>query len=338
MKKYMEGNHDELLLSALSSYRTALTAVGNFGVQACPQLGREIQQSLLNLQENLSAQATSALVADTGRRVEEDLRQWGEQAADYFKQKAHEVKDLMMVVARMAEAVGDRDQRYASQFNDFSARLQAVADLEDLTKIRTSLVENVRELKICVERMAEDSHKSVTQLRSELSVYQTRLEATERLASIDVLTGLENRRKLEALLAERIARERMFCVISLDLNGFKQVNDELGHTAGDELLKLFAAELRTSVRATETAGRWGGDEFLVIMDTELEQTQSQVERIREWVLGEYTLQVGGCPRQVMVNAAVGVAAWRAGDTVTTILERSDAAMYQEKAENSKRGR
>jgi diguanylate cyclase len=295
-----------------------------------------MQQSLLNLHENLSAQATSAEVTDTGRRVEEDLRQWGEQAAGYFKQKAHEVKDLMMVVARMAEAVGDRDQRYASQFNDFSARLQAMADLEDLTKIRASLVENVRELKICVERMAQDSHQSVTQLRSELSVYQARLEATERLAAIDVLTGLENRRKLEALLAERIAMERMFCVISLDLNGFKQVNDQLGHAAGDELLKRFATELKASARAAEITGRWGGDEFLVIVDAELEQAQFQVERIRERVFGAYTVQVGDYRCQAAVSAAVGVAAWRAGDSVTAILERSDAAMYQEKADRRDR--
>ena len=102
----------------------------------------------------------------------------------------------------------------------------------------------------------EDNRRAITELKIEMSVCEIRLRETETLASKDELTGLLNRRSLENRIEIAIASVHTFCLVLLDLNGFKQINDSHGHAAGDRLLKQFADELRANVRASDTVGRW----------------------------------------------------------------------------------
>jgi GGDEF domain-containing protein len=274
-----------LLLATVNSYRSALQAMGKSGAQACPGVGADLQQALAGLEPRLSGDLTPEAVQETEARVEDLLQKWGGRSEDYFKAKAKEVKELLIVLAHTAQSLGDRDQRYSSQFTEFTTRLRTIANLEDLTQIRMSLMQGAGELKTYVDRMAEDSKNSVAQLRAEVSTYETRLRAVEELALRDALTGLANRRNVEERITTRIASRQTFCVISLDLNRLKQVNDTHGHLAGDNLLKQFAEELRSNIGPSGIAGRWGGDEFLAILDCDLPATKERVERIRKWVFG-----------------------------------------------------
>jgi diguanylate cyclase len=178
--------------------------------------------------------------------------------------------------------------------------------------------------------MAKDGQDSVADLQTQMRMYESRLEEVERIACQDPLTGLLNRRKIERDLDLRTTKGSPFSVINIDLNGFKEINDTLGHSAGDDLLKQFAGELRTAFRTTDAVGRWGGDEFIVLVDGGFRDAVTRVERIQRWVDGEYILTTESGPLKVQVSAASGVASWQAGDTLTTILQRADAAMYEHK--------
>jgi len=118
-----------------------------------------------------------------------------------------------------------------------------------------------------------------------------------------------------------------------DLNGFKRVNDSYGHSAGDDVLKQFATELRSAFRATDDVGRWGGDEFLVVADCGLEDARRQIERVRQWVFGEYVVRGEGGQHKVKVDASVGAAECKAGEALAEVLARADAEMYRDKKAN-----
>ncbi len=112
----------------------------------------------------------------------------------------------------------------------------------------------------------------------------------ERLSRRDPLTGLSNRRGLDERLAYELARHaesnRRLTVVMLDLNGFKAINDALGHAAGDELLCTAADTLRTVVRDQDTVGRQGGDEFCVLApETGPEAAETVVQKIRAMLAG-----------------------------------------------------
>jgi diguanylate cyclase (GGDEF)-like protein len=329
IKKYLDAR-DRLPGPVVDSYRTLLGAMGESGSQACPQLGLDLQASLLQLQAHLVAEMTPGDFTASGTAAEKELRLWGSRTAEYYKHQADEVKELMMVLARTVDSVGERDQRYSGQFSALSTRLRDIADLEDLAKVRASLLQGVDELKDCVEQMTRDSEQSLTLLRTELGASRSRLEETERMAAVDPLTGIANRRRIDQALEEFSARGRPFCIMMFDLNSFKQVNDQLGHLAGDDLLRQFAAELRLVVRSADLAGRWGGDEFIALLDCGLGQAESLMGRIRDWVFGEYTIRTGCDAFKVKVCASIGLALWKLGDDVAETINRADAAMYKDK--------
>jgi two-component system cell cycle response regulator len=114
------------------------------------------------------------------------------------------------------------------------------------------------------------------------------------------------------------------------LNGFKRVNDQLGHVAGDDLLKQFSAEMRANSRSTDLIGRWGGDEFIVVLDCGRSEAQSHVERIKKWVVGDYTIEATNGPQKVQLDAAVGLAQWAPGRSANEVISLADAAMYEQK--------
>jgi diguanylate cyclase len=145
------------------------------------------------------------------------------------------------------------------------------------------------------------------------------------------LTGLFNRRKVETHLKRQIKEGRSSSVIYLDLNGFKRINDTLGHLAGDDLLKQFAGELRTTFRAADVVGRWGGDEFVVVVDGDSQKAKACLARIEQWVSGEYTLTTADGPKKIKLAVAAGIATWKPGESITDVLRNADAAMYAEKS-------
>ena len=331
----MELSAQELVDSTLHAYRSALGAMGACGTQACPPIGPDLAQSLENLQSRLAAEASVETLSETEQLVSRKLADWGGEAGEYFKKKTADVKEVLRLVARMAEAVGERDARYTREFGEFSARLNTIAELDNLAEMRQSLAQSVVALNGCVSRMSKDGQESVLHLRAELSAYQSKLEEAERQASRDALTGLDNRRKVELHMELLSRRVQTFCILMLDLDGFKGINDRHGHLAGDEVLKQFAKELRGVFRATDTVGRWGGDEFMVVIECGLQEAEAKIERLRHWTLGDYKIQTPSGALKVPVNASVGLAEWNAGEPIANAVARADAAMYADKAARGK---
>jgi diguanylate cyclase (GGDEF)-like protein len=235
-------------------------------------------------------------------------------------------------MARTAESMGQRDKRYTDHFTEITAQLQSIADLEDLGQVRSSLVKQATELKTYVDKMTQESQASVTQLRAEVSTYETKLKAAEQIAFQDPLTGVPNRRRIEERMEWLIEHKQPFCIVIIDLDRFKQVNDTHGHNAGDNLLQQFSQELRSNIRSTDMVGRWGGDEFIVILECALDTAKTQVERLQKWALGEYTLKIetGSKEVKVKVEASIGLAEWQAGQSMKELIASADSAMYSAK--------
>ncbi|MBX7101561.1 MAG: diguanylate cyclase [Myxococcaceae bacterium] len=166
-------------------------------------------------------------------------------------------------------------------------------------------------------------------LRQRERAVRRHLAALSNDARTDALTGLKNRRafleQLEAASAAAVDAERV-SIAYFDLDGFKQVNDALGHAAGDMLLTVTARLLEDNLRAGgDAAFRLGGDEFAVLLrDTDAEEAQVFTRRVRDG-LTEYA-RARALPQGVGVS--VGVAMLRPGEAPHHALERADAAMYE----------
>ena len=328
-----EGAPEEkgLLPAAMSAYCSALQEMGSCSVDACPALGEELKQSLGSVGESLAKGATVEKVTTAEKKVKEDLHDWGKRATSHYQQKTNEVKEILIVLARTAESVGARDQRCAEQITEVTTRLKAIANLEDLTQIRASIEKSASELKTSIDRMTEEGKVVIEQLRGQVTNYQVKLEEAEKVASRDSLTGAVNRRCAESQIARRIESGAPFCVAILDIDHFKQVNDDHGHLAGDELLKQFATELKSRSRTTDLIGRWGGDEFIILLDCSLVKAKTQIGRLHEWICGSYTVNGSAGPVKLIVNASIGLAEYRQGEPAKSLVARADSDMYKHKA-------
>jgi diguanylate cyclase (GGDEF)-like protein len=296
-----------------------------------PGAGAGSEEESASLVENLSVDAPSQAVVAAESSVREQLQDWGRRTAIHYLEKAAEVKEILLVMARTAESVGERDQRCAQQIDEVTTRLKGIANLDDLTHIRASIEKSASDLKISIDRMTTEGKVAIDRLRVEVATYQAKLEEAEYIASCDSLTGLGSRLWVESQIQQRIDRNSPFCAIIVDIDEFKRVNDDHGHLVGDELLKQFAGELRSACRSNDIVGRWGGDEFIALLDCRLDEANAQTERLRKWVCGNYTVQGKSGPQKVRVDAALGLAEHAEGETLKELLDRADAGMYQNKA-------
>ncbi|MEW5734183.1 MAG: sensor domain-containing diguanylate cyclase [Thermodesulfobacteriota bacterium] len=165
-----------------------------------------------------------------------------------------------------------------------------------------------------------------------------RLDELEKLALLDALTRLPNRRFLEEQIGAGLKRlERLsvpFGVVVMDVDRFKQVNDKNGHVKGDEALVLVAKTLSHSLRAFDTVGRWGGDEFLaVIINADAPMLAKVAERFR-MLVERSRLESGGAAIPVTISA--GAAGAEKNDTVETLFARADRMLYKSKQEGRNR--
>jgi diguanylate cyclase (GGDEF)-like protein/PAS domain S-box-containing protein len=158
------------------------------------------------------------------------------------------------------------------------------------------------------------------------------LEALQELAQHDELTGLVNRhevfRQIERSISGPARTGTRLAMLFCDLDGFKDVNDRLGHIAGDELLRAVARRLQRAVRSGDVVARIGGDELLVVLNgvRDLDDAVSIAEKLRAEVRRPTPVSGG----MVTVSASVGVAMAEAGEGIDDIVARADAAMYDAK--------
>jgi diguanylate cyclase (GGDEF)-like protein len=167
-----------------------------------------------------------------------------------------------------------------------------------------------------------------------MALFEMRRMATAlaRAASRDGVTGLPNRRSLEQAVAAAIARaERGLgtpSVVMIDLDDFQSLNDIYGHNAGDAVLRTVASQLTATARGVDTVARVGGDEFVVLLEhTGGPGAVAALGRLRT-CLASLGVDSEG---ERMVGASLGMATYRPGDSVASLLSRADAEMFAEKS-------
>ena len=165
--------------------------------------------------------------------------------------------------------------------------------------------------------------------------YNARLE---KMATHDALTGLPNRNQFSERLMHNLAHAKRYnhklCVLFMDLDGFKQVNDTYGHGVGDELLVESAKRIKQSIREIDTVARVGGDEFTVILAEihELQEVQPVIQRITEAVSQPFRFNDIVCHVGVSIGQAIFP---DDGTDMETLLVKADHAMYKVKKDRKK---
>jgi diguanylate cyclase (GGDEF)-like protein len=226
------------------------------------------------------------------------------------------IHDLGRTMARLGEVLGE--QRTAAALA--APRDDADALFQSLGRMGETVERQAREIETFAGRL-DSAHR-------ELELTNTRLRET---SFKDEVTGLYTRRFFSLRLEEEMSRHRRFhhpvAVVLLDLDGFKLINDDLGHAVGDETLRDVAQTLARHSRGINVAARWGGDEFAVLLvETSKEGALLYADRIRQFIAGRSFAH--GRP----VTASFGVAALPDDEVATgdELVRAADAALFAAK--------
>jgi diguanylate cyclase (GGDEF)-like protein len=160
------------------------------------------------------------------------------------------------------------------------------------------------------------------------SVY-AELEIAKRSAYIDSLTGIANRHKIDIWLEEKVKDTRKYnsalSVIFFDIDHFKKVNDTYGHLNGDNVLREITSVVSENLPEGNLFGRWGGEEFIIINSLSPNHAFQLAEKLRK-IIETHDFQIVG-----KLTSSFGVASYQLGDTVNTLLDRADVALYLSKS-------
>jgi diguanylate cyclase (GGDEF)-like protein len=176
-------------------------------------------------------------------------------------------------------------------------------------------------------------HQMRARLRKQKAELESALHQIRRAATHDELTGLPNRRHMLTLLAEHVDRHARggadFMIALVDMDHFKQVNDNFGHRVGDEALSCFTRQARQHLRSTDIVGRWGGEEFLIILpESPPGDPNIGIERLRGALA---VTEASRAAPHLRLAFSSGLTRYVPGEDIDDVIERADQALYAAKA-------
>ncbi len=240
-------------------------------------------------------------------------------------------------VMTMIDSALGSSVKYDASLRALSDDLSDTADRFKIREIVESLVVSTREA-VASNRLLE---KRLGEGRSEIQLLREALEATRADALTDSLTGLANRRHFEEMLQKSIDQTTInrepFCLIMCDIDFFKRFNDQHGHLTGDQVLRLVAKTMQQKLKSTAIPCRYGGEEFAVILPSaDLVAGRICAETIRQALLTRELVIRSTGETIGRVTVSLGVATYRRGDTISSLIERADACLFQAKRQGRNR--
>lgn len=250
------------------------------------------------------------------------------------RESLHGVKGLLSQWVGNMGRLADHGREYGAMLDSFARRVQTVDSLEDLASTLASTIEKTWALNEHLDSARAEIESTCDRaqaLESQVSFLSEQLSATSAQLMTDHLTELLNRRGMEKSFQQMwqtcSGHSRPMALVLLDIDDFKKVNDSLGHAAGDDALKQFAALLKSKLRPDDVSCRFGGEEFVLLLPgATLEGALEMVRRLQRSLAEQAAL---GGPNRLIMTFSGGVAQVTDGD-LSHALDLADDALYEAK--------
>ncbi len=288
------------------------------------------------------SRAESAFDASGNQRYQEQLHQAMAQTLEASGQSAQALAEYKRYLALHEEVTRQRADQQAQMLRE-----QFDTDRSNMENTRLKTEQALKDHQVeALQRVRGWQQTAMGLLAILLGLFALlvirqlrKLRGWKRMASLDALTGVANRRGIEHFMAGAMRQARVqhepLAVLALDIDHFKQLNDNFGHAAGDRVLQHVARTCAEALRDADLLGRIGGEEFLVVLPgNTLDQAADVAERLRARV---ESLALGDLPAGLRTTISIGVAQMSSQDSnVADLLLRADEALYRAKAEGRNR--
>ena len=224
---------------------------------------------------------------------------------------------------------------YHTKIEGYSQKIGGADNIAELSNILADIMQDTRLIQASAQRTHEElltTRKQASEAEDRVKKLEQQLETVSELVREDQLTGALNRRGMEESLEREFKRtdraQVLLSVALLDIDNFKQLNDTLGHQAGDEALRHLTRVIKETLRPSDSVARYGGEEFLIILpDTGIQETMETIERLQRELTKKYFLHNND---RKLITFSAGVALRTENEDKNDLIGRADKAMYQAK--------
>ena len=219
---------------------------------------------------------------------------------------------------------------YSSRIEGYAQKIRQTNDVGDIISLLEDALRETHAMHTASE--VEVVRQQVIHAENRIERLKAELELGTKLVREDQLTGALNRRGLDDALVRECARadrgNAPLCIVLLDLDNFKRVNDTFGHQAGDAVLANLVSIVKETIRSNDLIGRYGGEEFMLILpDARVEEAVAVTSRIQRGLAAKPLPWGSG---QLEVTFSAGLALRRRGDTEVALINHADQALYEAK--------
>ena len=253
-----------------------------------------------------------------------------------LKRNLMEANDrLKQMLATFVDRLGDfssTTSEYHGKIEGCATRISQARNISEVSAVLEEVMRETRNMQINTARSHDDMNdmrRRVQQAEFEVERLMTELSQASEMVRVDPLTGALNRKGMEEAMQREVARTRRqnapLAIALLDIDNFKQINDNLGHRTGDLALQHLANVTRETIRPQDTLVRYGGEEFVIILpDTSMEEAVKAMERVQRELTRRYFLSDNN---KLLITFSAGVSVLSGTEETSETIRRADKAMY-----------
>jgi diguanylate cyclase len=326
----------------LLAARALLQCIREFALDIEELDSAGFKHGLTDLAETLGSEEKTRRLQTLFEGRKAGIGAFAQRQKDYLRDRESEFKDIIDILSKAMVTLDSENRDYNRSILEQSRRLEEITLVEDIRRIKQVLLQEVEQLREAVrEKEARDGAK-IEKLSQEVTVLNSALQSARSQSERDGLTGILNRRAFDRHLADLIARNTVkpqdFALLMVDIDDFKRINDTFGHLTGDSVLVAVVGKCRQAVRGEDKLARYGGEEFAITLPgASLRNAMKKGRQICEAIAStRYVLEGMPSKEAFALTVSIGVSCCRAGDTVASLVDRADKALYLAKGSGKNR--
>lgn len=261
---------------------------------------------------------------------------------DYLNERENEFKDIIDLLTDALITLNTRNNDFNLNIQKRNEKVKNITLLDDIKKIKIAIKQEVACVRKIIQEKQSHDNTHMEKLSEQVNSLKVELQKAASQSLIDGLTGIYNRKAFDMHLQDLIDRSTLakapFSMLFLDIDNFKNINDTYGHQIGDRIILALVQKCRQFIRKEDLLCRYGGEEFVIILPgASLKVAFSRAQKICNYTAKtRYTFNDGKKDHALTFTVSIGVSSYCKGDTVTTLIERSDRALYEAKRSGKNR--
>ena len=316
----------------LSAIRALLIFIKDFSLDLEEIDSDRFKQKIDELSDIFVSEENTKKIDSKFKKHKKYIPDYINRQEQYLKEREQEFRDIIDLMTRAMVTIDSDNQEFNEKIYAQSEKIEEITLLDDIRKIKVALAHEVEHTRRTIREKQDRENRQMKVLAQKVETLNRELKKTKEESQKDGLTGINNRKALDAYLRNLVERNnitrRPFSLLLIDIDDFKAINDTHGHQAGDRVLVSLTNKISGFIRSDDFIGRYGGEEFVLILPgASLRNANKKAKQLCKTISStRFILN----DIQLKLTISIGVSSFKKGDSALTIVERADKALYAAK--------